>query len=71
VIIHAGLLEDQTNVTASALVMVAPNVLATELHIGAVEGRLIAQVGVLMFWFTVTSAKQLSDEFSGLVMEKR
>src|SRR5258705_12602649 len=70
-IIHEGLLDDQTNVTASALVMVALSVLATELHSGAVDGRLITQLGVLMFWFTITSAKQLSFAFSGLVMENR
>jgi hypothetical protein len=33
--------------------------------------QLMLHTGGVLSWFTITSAKQLSDEFSGLVMEKR
>ena len=48
VITHAGLLELHTNVTGPP-VMVAPSELPVELHAGAVDGKLIVQVGVVLF----------------------
>jgi len=33
--------------------------------------QVMLHCGAAVSWFTVTSAKQLSDEFSGLVIEKR
>ena len=66
VIIHVGLLEVHTKVTGFGLVIVALSELPVELQVGALVGKLIVQVGVFVFWFTITSAKQLSFALSGL-----